>query len=147
MEIALPRVDDRREGQRFESSILPPYIRRAPSLENLIPLLYLKGISTNAMFEVLEPILGSGVKGLSPASVGRLTESWSEEFALWGKRDLSSKRYVYIWADGVYFKVRLDEDRPCVLDGERESSLSWKSLLLDLKRGGIDCGRMPMLEI
>jgi len=154
VKIARPRVDDRREGQRFESSILPPYIRRAPSLENLIPLLYLKGISTNAMSEALEPILGSGAKGLSPASVGRLTESWSEEFALWGKRDLSSKRYVYLWADGVYFKVRLGEDRPCVLvvvgsladgtkevvgvlDGERESSLSWKSLLLDLKRRGL----------
>jgi putative transposase len=154
LEVARPRVDDRREGERFESAILPPYIRRAPSLENLIPLLYLKGISTNAMSEALEPILGAGAKGLSPANITRLTESWSEEFALWTKRDLSSKHYVYLWADGVHFKVRLDDDRPCVLvvigslpdgtkeivgvlDGERESSLSWKGLLLDLKRRGL----------
>lgn len=154
LEVTRPRVDDRREGKRFESSILPPYVRKAPSLESLIPLLYLKGVSTNAMSEALEPILGPGAAGLSPATVGRLAESWTEEFAKWNERDLSAKHYVYLWADGVYFKVRLAEDRPCVLvivgslpdgtkevvgvlDGERESSLSWKALLLELKRRGL----------
>lgn len=154
MEISRPRVEDRRQGRRFESSILPPYARRSPSLECLIPLLYLKGVSTSAMPEALEPLLGEGAKGLSPASIGRLAEGWSEDFEKWAKRDLSGRRYVYLWADGVHFNVRLSDDRPCmlvmvgslpdgtkevvgVLDGERESSLSWKSLLLDLKRRGL----------
>ena len=154
MEVQQPRVNDRREGKRFVSSILPPYARRSPSLDCLIPLLYLKGVSTNAMPEALEPILGEGAKGLSASNISRLAESWIDDFQAWNARELSGKNYVYLWADGVYFNVRLSDDRPCmlvvvgslpdgtkevvgILDGERESKLSWKGLLLDLKKRGM----------
>ncbi|HLE55596.1 MAG TPA: IS256 family transposase [Rhodothermia bacterium] len=149
-----PRVDDRREGERFTSKILPPYMRRSPSIDELIPVLYLKGISTGDFGEALEAILGEGASGLSPANIVRLKEGWQQEYEEWSKRDLSTKRYVYLWADGIYFNVRLTDDRPCMLvimgttpegkkelvgllDGERESKLSWKELLLDLKRRGL----------
>lgn len=152
-----PRVRDRREGKKFSSAILPPYLRRAPSLEGLIPTLYLKGVSTNDFPEALAAILGEGARGLSASSIVRLKESWEKEYAAWQRRDLSGKRYVYFWADGIYFNVRLSEERPCVLvivgalpdgtkelvalmDGERESALSWKELLLDLKRRGLEGG-------
>jgi len=154
MEVQQPRVNDRRDGKRFVSSILPPYARRSPSLDCLIPLLYLKGVSTSAMPEALEPLLGEGAKGLSASNVSRLAESWIADFETWNARDLSGKNYVYLWADGVYFNVRLSDDRPCmlvvvgslpdgtkevvgILDGERESKLSWKGLLLDLKKRGM----------
>lgn len=154
VEVQQPRVNDRREGKRFASSILPPYARRSPSLDCLIPLLYLKGVSTNAMPEALEPLLGEGAKGLSASNISRLAESWMADFESWNARDLSGRNYVYLWADGVYFNVRLSDDRPCmlvvvgslpdgtkevvgILDGERESKLSWKGLLLDLKRRGM----------
>lgn len=160
--IQQPRVDDRREGECFSSAILPRYMRRAPSIDELIPVLYLKGISTSSFPEALEAILGKGVSGLSPANIVRLKESWEQEFESWGKRDLHGKRYVYLWADAVYFNVRLEKDRPCVLvvvgatkdgrkellaiqDGERESELSWKNLLLDLKARGFEDG--PCLAI
>jgi len=152
-----PRVRDRREGMKFTSAILPPYLRRAPSLEALIPTLYLKGVSTNDFPEALAAILGEGARGLSASSIVRLKESWEKEYETWQKRDLAGKRYVYFWADGIYFNVRLSEERPCVLvivgalpngtkelvalvDGERESVLSWKELLLDLKRRGLEAG-------
>lgn len=152
-----PRVRDRREGKKFTSAILPPYLRRAPSLEGLIPTLYLKGVSTNDFPEALAAILGEGARGLSASSIVRLKESWENEYEVWQKRDLAGKRYVYFWADGIYFNVRLSEERPCVLvivgalpdgtkelvalsDGERESALSWKELLLDLKRRGLESG-------
>ena len=155
--IEQPRVRDRREGMKFTSAILPPYLRRAPSLEALIPTLYLKGISTNDFPEALAAILGEGAKGLSASTIVRLKESWEKEYEAWQGRDLTGKRYVYFWADGVYFNVRLSEERPCVLvvvgalpdgtkelvalvDGERESALSWKQLLLDLKRRGLEEG-------
>jgi putative transposase len=155
--IEQPRVRDRREGMKFTSAILPPYLRRAPSLEALIPTLYLKGISTNDFPEALAAILGEGAKGLSASTIVRLKESWEREYEAWQSRDLRGKRYVYFWADGVYFNVRLSEERPCVLvivgalpdgtkelvalvDGERESALSWKALLLDLKRRGLEEG-------
>lgn len=155
MEVRQPRVNDRREGKRFVSSILPPYARRSPFLDCLIPLLYLKGVSTNAMPEALEPLLGEGAKGLSASNVSRLAESWIADFEAWNARDLSGKNYVYLWADGVYFNVRLSDDRSCMLvvvgslpdgtkevvgillDGERESKLSWKGLLLDLRKRGM----------
>jgi putative transposase len=157
MEVRQPRVRDRREGQRFTSVILPPYLRRTPSLDALIPTLYLKGISTNDFPEALAAILGEGAKGLSPGVIVRLKESWQVEYEAWRNRDLSGKRYVYFWADAVYFNVRLSDDRPCALvivgaledgtkelvalvDGERESALSWKELLLDLKRRGLEQG-------
>jgi putative transposase len=149
-----PRVDDRREGHRFTSRILPPYLRRTPSIEALIPLLYLKGISTNDFPEALSAILGPQATGLSAGTVSRLKEVWQTEHQQWARRDLSAKRYVYWWADGVYFNVRLSDERPCLLvivgtlgdgtkelvaiwDGQRESKLSWQEVLRDLKRRGV----------
>ena len=149
-----PRVHDRRPGEHFSSAILPPYLRRTPSIDALIPALYLKGISTNDFPEALRAILGDGVVGLSPTNIVRLKQIWEQDFAAWGKRDLRGKRYVYIWADAIYLNVRLEKDRPCVLvvvgatadghkellaiqDGERESTLSWQHLLQDLKARGL----------
>lgn len=152
-----PRVHDRRQGHHFVSTILPKYLRRSPSIDALVPALYLKGISTGQMQEALESILGDGAAGLSPANIVRLKEGWQEEYSAWSTSDLSKKRYVYLWADGIYFNVRLTNERPCMLvligttpegrkelvgllDGERESKLSWKELLLSLKRRGLAYG-------
>ena len=149
-----PRVDDRREGDSFTSAILPRYARRAPSIDALIPALYLKGLSTSSFPEALKAILGDNVSGLSPANIVRLKQVWEKEYAAWRQRDLSGKRYAYVWVDGIYFNVRLQPDRPCVLvvigatkdgtkellavvDGERESYLSWLQLLQDLKARGL----------
>jgi transposase-like protein len=154
MEVQAPRVDDRRENGRFISRILPPYLRRTPSLENLIPILYLKGISTSAMPQALEPLLGPKAGGLSVATVVRLVENWQDDYQTWLKRDLSGERFVYVWADGIYCNVRLTDERPCLLvvvgaredgtkellaivDGERESEQSWVGVLSDLKARGI----------
>ena len=152
-----PRVNDRREGERFASSLLPPYMRRSPSIEALLPILYLKGISTGDFSEALGAILGEGARGLSAATITRLKEGWMDEYKEWNLRTLAGKHYVYMWADGIYFNERLSKDRPCMLvimgataegkkeligliDGERESALSWKELLLDLKRRGLEQG-------
>lgn len=152
--VQTPRIDDRRDGKRFVSRILPPYLRRVPSLENLIPVLYLKGISTSAMPAALAPLLGPNAAGLSPASIVRLIEGWQAEYQAWGKRDLRREEVVYIWADGIYCNVRLTDERPCLLvvvgarkdgtkvllalgDGERESEQSWLGVLQDLKRRGV----------
>ena len=152
--IEQPRVDDRREGQKFSSRILPPYLRRVPSLDALIPALYLHGVSTGDFTEALSAILGPSAAGLSPANIVRLKAGWEQEFQQWQDRDLSDKHYVYWWADGVYFNVRLTEDRPCILvimgslengtkelvavvGGQRESKLSWQGLLSQLKRHGL----------
>ncbi len=162
IEICQPRVSDRRQGKRFISNILPPYARRAPSLEALIPALYLAGVSTNNFPTALEAILGEKAKGLSANSIVRLKDIWEDEYRQWTKRDLSGKEYVYWWVDGIYFNVRLTGERPCLLvvigalrdgtkelvaiwDGERESKMSWKELLSDLKRRGITSG--PRLAI
>ena len=152
--IRQPRVDDRREGEKFTSAILPRYARRAPSIDALIPALYLKGISTSSFPEALKAILGDNVSGLSPANIVRLKQVWEKEYDTWRRRDLSGKRYAYVWVDGIYFNVRLQPDRPCVLvvigatedgtkellavvDGERGSYLSWLQLLQDLKARGL----------
>jgi transposase-like protein len=149
-----PRVRDRRDGGKFTSAILPPYMRRLPSVDELIPALYLKGVSTGDFAEALSAILGRDAPGLSATNVVRLKAQWKDEYEAWQQRDLSDKHYVYLWADGVYFKVRLSDERPCILvligalpdgtkelvavwDGERESRLSWKEVLLDLKRRGL----------
>ena len=149
-----PRVDDRREGEKFTSAILPRYARRAPSIDALIPALYLKGISTSSFPEALKAILGDNVSGLSAANIVRLKQVWEKEYDSWRRRDLSGKRYAYVWVDGIYFNVRLQPERPCVLvvigatkdgtkellavmDGERESYLSWLQLLQDLKARGL----------
>lgn len=154
LSIKKPRVHDRREGHRFTSSLLPRYMRRSPSIDALIPVLYLKGVSTGDFTEALTAILGEGASGLSATNIVRLKEVWQQEYRQWSRRDLSGKRYVYLWADGIYFDVRLTPERPCMLvligataegtkelvgllDGERESTISWKELLLDLKRRGL----------
>ena len=165
--IRQPRIDDRRlrksKGlEPFSSSILPRYLRRIPSIDNLIPALYLKGISTGDFPRALESILGDSVKGLSATNIVRLKAKWEEEYLEWNRRDLSQKAYVYFWADWIYFNVRLDDDRSCILvimaadedgnkellsitDGYRESELSWREMLLDLKRRGLKRG--PELAI
>ena len=156
-----PRVRDREaapgERIRFTSAILPPYARRSKSLEVLIPILYLKGISTGDFDEALAALLGKDAGGLSASTIARLKEAWSEEHARWRKRDLSAKRYVYFWADGIHVQARLEDDAQCLLviigatpegkkelvgltDGVRESAQSWQELLLDLKRRGLSLG-------
>jgi transposase-like protein len=160
--IKQPRVNDRRDGYSFTSNILPPYMRRVPSIDALIPALYLKGVSTGDMQEALEAILGPKASGLSATNIVRLKEGWLKDYEAWHKRDLSGKRYVYFWADGIYFNVRLDKDRPCLLviigtledgtkelvavhDGHRESKLSWQEVLRDLKERGLEEG--PKLAV
>jgi putative transposase len=156
--VRCPRVRDRvGEGSqriRFSSAILPPYARRSKSLEVLIPILYLKGISTGDFEEALVALLGKDAGGLSASTVGRLKEAWSEEHTRWSRRDLSAKRYVYFWVDGIHVQARLEDDAQCLLviigatpegkkgltDGVRESTRSWKELLLDLKRRGLSMG-------
>jgi putative transposase len=155
-----PRVNDKRPGEKFTSSILPPFMRRVPSIDALIPCLYLKGISTGDFGEALESILGPQAKGLSATNIVRLKECWKQDYEAWRKQDLSEKHYVYIWVDGIHFNVRLDDERSCVLviigatqdgrkellavqDGYRESKLSWKEILRDLKARGL--GELPAL--
>jgi transposase-like protein len=160
-----PRIRDKREGESFTSAILPRYLRRVPSLDNLIPTLYLKGISTGDFTRALEAILGENAKGLSASTIVRLKKQWEQEYKEWAKRDLSGKRYVYFFADGIYFNVRLEDTenkRQCfliiigvladgtkelvaVLDGYRESKLSWMELLSSLKERGLTEG--PRLAI
>ena len=159
VEVRQPRVRDRRSDEegnriRFSSRILPRYLRKTKSLEELIPWLYLKGVSTGDFSEALSALLGKGALGLSATTVTRLKEVWYREYRLWCRRDLSKKRYVYIWVDGIYSNVRPTGDRPCLLvvmgaradgkkelvavhDGERESEQSWREVLLDLKRRGL----------
>jgi transposase-like protein len=164
LEVQQPRVRDRRSGEKlsFTSNILPKYLRRVPSVDALIPALYLRGISTGDFTEALEAILGPNAAGLSAANIVRLKEGWEVEYEQWTTRDLSGKRYVYWWADGVYFNVRLDDQRRCILvlmgaladgtkellavvDGERESKLSWLDLLRNLKAHGLHEG--PALAV
>lgn len=159
IQIKQSRIDDRKlsnygDTERFSSKILPKYLRRIPSIDNLIPALYLKGISTNDFPTALSAILGEGVKGLSSTNIVRLKQFWEEEYREWSKRDLSGKEYVYFWVDGIYFNVRLDDERSCILiimgadtegnkeliavqDGYRESKAAWKEILLDLKKRGL----------
>jgi putative transposase len=164
--VRCPRVRDRvGTGEariRFTSAMLPPYARRSKSLEVLIPILYLKGISTGDFAAPLEALLGPDAGGLSASTIARLKDAWAEEHACWCKRDLSAKRYVYFWADGIYVQARLEDEAQCLLviigatsegkkelvglvDGVRESAQSWKELLLDLKRRGLAMG--PELAI
>ena len=155
-----PRVRDRAAGAedpariRFSPAILPPYARRSKSLEMLIPILYLKGISTGDFEEALAALLGKDAPGLSASTIARLKEVWIDEHKRWNERDLSAKRYVYVWADGIHLQARLEDDAQCILviigatpegkkeligftDGTRESGHDWRTLLLDLKRRGL----------
>jgi len=154
MKIRAPRVNDRRRDHRFTSKILPPYMRRSPRLEEALPVLYLRGLSTGDFSEALPVLLGPGATGFSATTITRLLRVWQEEYALWRKRSLEGRDYVYIWADGIHFQVRLEEDRLACLvilgvlpdgrkeiialeDGYRESTESWASVLRDLKRRGM----------
>jgi len=111
LKIEAPRVNDKRKGQKFTSMILPPYMRRTPRLEEAVPVLYLRGLSTGDFSEALTALLGEAVTGFSATTVTRLLSVWQEEKRIWQKRSLADKQYVYIWADGVHFNVRLEEDR------------------------------------
>jgi putative transposase len=114
--VKVPRVRDRSgSGIRFHSRLLPPYLRRTRSLEELLPWLYLKGVSTGDFQEALASLLGEQAEGLSPSTLSRLKRQWEEEHQRWARRDLSGKRYVYWWADGVYFNVRGEQARECLL--------------------------------
>jgi len=159
--IKQPRVDDRKVEEKFSSNILPKYARRAPSIDTLIPILYLRGVSTGDFNDVLESILGKG-HGVSANTVVRLKKEWEEEYKHWQKRTFDENEYCYIWADGIYTNNRdKDDQRSCNLiiigvnqhgekeflaieSGIRESSLSWKELLLDLKNRGL---KAPKLAI
>ena len=146
IKLSAPRVDDRRPDHQFTSQILPPYRRRSPRLEEALPGLYLRGLSTGDFSEALEALLGPEATGFSATTINRLLKVWQDEYRVWRKRSLESRGYVYIWADGVYFNVRLEEDRLACLvivgmlpdgrkevvaieDGYRESTESWASLL------------------
>lgn len=159
MELQAPRVNDRREGEKFTSDILPPYLRKSPKVESLLPILYLKGLSTNQFQSALSEFLGEGTMGLSPAAIVKLKKIWDDEFDHFQKR-LITKRHVYIWADGVNVQVRLGEDKKlCLLviigvteDGDkellavhpgyRESTDSWLHVLRSLIARGLQA---PML--
>jgi putative transposase len=154
IEVRRPRVRDR-DGSgsppiHFSSAILPAYLRRTRNIEELLPWLYLKGVSTGQFEEALTALLGPDAPGLSATTIRRLTEAWQEEHTRWQRRDLSTRRYLYLWADGVYFTPRLDHERQCLLvligadasgrkellaveDGFRESAQSWRELLLRLR--------------
>lgn len=161
VKIRAPRVHDRRPDQRFSSKILPPYMRRSPRLEEALPVLYLRGLSTGDFQEALPVLLGDEAAGLSASTINRLMQTWQDEYRAWRKRSLEEKDFVYLWADGVYFQVRLEDDRLACLviigvrvdgtkevlaleDGYRESQESWATLLRDLKRRGLQA---PMLAV
>jgi transposase-like protein len=165
VQVKAPRIRDRQSDTtdriHFNSSILPPYLRKTKSMEELIPWLYLKGVSTGEFSNALAALVGPDAKGLSPATVSRLKKSWQQDLDQWKMRDMSGKRYVYFWADGIYSNVRMD-DKQCLLviigatedgvkelvaieGGFRESELSWTQLLLDLKGHGLSDG--PQLAV
>jgi transposase-like protein len=140
--------------QRFTSKILPAYLRKTKAIEELIPWLYLKGVSTGDFAEALQALVGPQAAGLSATTITRLLTAWQEEYQAWNRRSLAGQRYVYLWADGVHFNIRLEEDRQCILvlmgataegkkeliavvDGHRESEQSWYTLLLDCKQRGL----------
>lgn len=166
LQVKAPRVNDKRvsaDGQRqkFTSRILPPYMRRSPKVSEVLPVLYLRGLSTGDFREALPVLLGEDAAGLSPTNITRMTAGWEKEYQQHRHRSLKDRDYVYVWADGVHFNVRLEDDRLCTLvllgvrvdgtkeliaveDGYRESSDSWKELLRDLTRRGM---KAPMVAI
>lgn len=140
--------------ERFRSSILPPYLRKTKSVEDLIPWLYLKGVSTGDFREALQSLVGPDAAGLSATTITRLVSTWQQDYTAWRERTLHDKCYVYVWPDGIHFNIRLDEHRQCILvlmgatadgrkeliavaDGYRESEQSWRELLLDCKQRGL----------
>jgi putative transposase len=160
VEVAAPRVDDRREGQHFSSAILPAYMRKSPKVTEVLPILYLRGLSSGDFAPALGEFFGSAA-GLSASTVNRLTEAWQAEHAEWSRRDLSGLDYVYWWVDGIHFNIRLEEDRLCTLvivgvrpdgtkelvalaGGYRESTDSWAEVLRGLKDRGLSA---PVLAV
>ena len=159
--VRLPKTRDRDgEGRCFRSQLLPPYLKKTRRLEAVIPWLYLKGVSTNDFDEALQALFGESVKGLSPATIARLKRGWEAEYAEWRTRDWQGHEFVYLWADGIYTNVRAEERR-CILvvvgcdvhgrkhflaieDGFRESTESWKALLLSLKDRGLKAARLAI---
>ena len=159
LKVKQPRVRDRRnviadEKIRFTSSVLPPYLRRSKTIDDLIPWLYLRGISTGDFTEALQALVGPDAKGLSANVVTRLLADWQGEYESWNRRSLEGKQYVYLWADAIHFNIRLEEDRQCILvlmgatedgdkellgilDGFAESEQNWHELLCDLKTRGM----------
>lgn len=161
LEISQPRVRDKspigEDRVTFSSSILPAYLRRSKAIDELIPWLYLKGVSTGDFSEALQSLTGGPIEGLSANTIVRLKESWAADYDRWNQRTLSSKRYIYVWADGIHVNVRLEDEanqRQCILvimgatedghkeliavcDGYRESEASWSELLLDVKKRGL----------
>lgn len=164
LKVQAPRVHDKREGQTFTSSILPPYMRKTPRLEEAVPVLYLRGLSTGDFQEALSALLGEeAITGFSATTVTRLLTVWQDEYKAWRKRLLTHTAYIYIWADGVHFNVRLGDDRLACLvvmgvrpdgvkevialeDGYRESTESWSTLLRDLKRRGLSAPKLAMAD-
>lgn len=163
VKIRVPKIRDKtHQGIKFNSTLLPPYLRKTRSVEELLPWLYLKGISTGDFQETLQALLGKDAKGLSASTVSRCKRIWEEEHEAWSRRSLEKNRYVYIWADGVYFNIRSDDARQCILviigvtehghkefiaieDGYRESEQNWSELLLRLKAKGL--GHSPKLAV
>ncbi|MBN0049293.1 IS256 family transposase, partial [Streptomyces actuosus] len=166
VEVKAPRVNDKRvdaatgERKRFSSAILPPWCRKSPKISEVLPLLYLHGLSSGDFVPALEQFLGSSA-GLSPATITRLTQQWQADHAAFMDRDLSEVDYVYVWADGIHLNVRLEEAKACVLvligvradgskelvalkDGYRESGESWADLMRDCARRGM---RAPVLAV
>lgn len=165
MEVEAPRVNDKREidgeRQKFTSVILPPYMRKSPKVAEVLPLLYLRGLSTNDFKPALESLFGEQASGLSATTITRLTAQWEGEHRTWKERDLSDRDYVYVWADGIHLQIRLEEDRLCLLviigvrpdgtkeliavdDGYRESTDSWASVLRSLRKRGM---RAPVVAV
>ena len=160
LKVQAPRVDDRREGRRFSSYILPRYARRSPKVTEVLPILYLRGLSTGDFSPALAEFFGTDA-GLSPSTIGRLVDTWSAEYTAFQSQDLSGEDFVYVWVDGVHFRIRLEEDRLCALvvigvradgdkrllacaDGYRESSESWAEVLRDLRDRGMPA---PVLAV
>jgi len=164
LRIQAPRVNDKRPEHQFTSSILPPYMRKSPRLEEAVPILYLRGLSTGDFGPALAALLGEEtLVGFSPTTVTRLLTVWQDEYKAWRKRPLVGKNYVYLWADGVHFNIRLEDDRLACLtligvlpdgtkevvaleDGYRESTESWKTLLRDLKRRGMPVPKLAIAD-
>lgn len=161
VEVEAPRVDDRRPEHRFTSQILPPYMRRSPKVSEVLPVLYLRGLSTGDFQEALGLLLGEDAAGLSATAITRLTAGWQSEYDAFRRRDLSGSEFVYVWVDGIHFRVRLEDDRLCTLvvlgvrrdgtkellaveDGYRESAESWEAVLRSLSQRGL---RAPLLAI
>ncbi len=162
VEIKVPKTRDRSgQGIHFRSELLPPYIKRTKSVDSVLPWLYLKGISTGDFGEALAALLGEDAKGLSAGTISRLKQVWHQEYDTWRHRDLHKQRYVYLWADGIYFNIRGDDARQCLLvvvgvtgqgdkeflaieDGYRESEQSWKEVLVGLKSRGMNPARLAI---